>query len=218
MTTADLSKDELEAALGGDREGMRQVCEALYPTVQYSVAAVLRYRRPGSRLAQDRDDLVQEVFRYLLDNDARPLRLWDPERAGGRSLRSWVGLIAGRHAGRILARRQARVAGEIGDAESVEPAEPSVLADTVVQRDLLDKLLDRLGDDLNEDEVALFEAIFVEVRPATEVAKDLGIPANTVHKRCQRLRQKITTIASDLTREGDIPLATLAIVLLQHFG
>ena len=218
MTAADLPTADLEAALAGDGQAMRRLCETLYPTVQYSVAAMLRYRRPGSRLAQDRDDLVQEVFRYLLDNDARPLRLWDPERAGGRSLRSWVGLIAGRHAGRTLARRQARLAGELPESEGAAPAEPRVLADDVVQRDLLDKLLTRIGRDLSEGEVTLFEAIFVEVRPATDVAKDLGVPANTIHKRCQRLREKITAIAQDLTREGDIPLATLAIVLLQHFG
>ncbi|MEM6992988.1 MAG: hypothetical protein AAF721_20900 [Myxococcota bacterium] len=205
-------REELDAALSGDAAALRRLCVALFPTVQHSVAAMLRYRGPGPTRAQERDDLVQEVFRYLLDNDARPLRLWDPERAGGRTLKSWVGLIAGRHAGRLAARRRNREARETGEAE-VEESDAS-LTDTLVQRDLLAKLLDRLERDLTAEELALFEAVFVEVRVASEVAAELGVAPNTIHKRCQRLRTKVASIAAELAQEGQPSVATLALLLL----
>lgn len=206
----EIGREQLERSLSGDRSALRTLCEALYPTVQHAVASVLRYH---SATNAERDDLVQEVFRYLLDNDARPLRLWDPDRVGGRSLRSWVGMIAGRHAGRLARKRRTSV-GEPFPEDGVDPAESGEFPTALLRRDLLDKLMERLEADLSVEELALFRAVFVEARTATDVAEDLSLAANTVHKRCQRLRAKVSSIAQDMLGEGQAALAGLALLLL----
>lgn len=208
-------RKELDAALSGNAVALRSLCGSLYPTVQHAVAAMLRYRSGSpSALVAERDDLVQEVFRYLLDKDARPLRLWDPERSGGRTLKSWVGLIAGRHAARVSARRAAQRTGEPTDFELFEHDEHDELGATIVRRDLVDKLLVALRRELSESEMALFEAIFVEARPASEVAAQWGVAPNTLHKRCQRLRSRVAQIAEQLVQGGHPAVATLVLLLI----
>src|SRR5215471_16061481 len=99
--TSDVADGELvKAALAGDRRATEDLVGRLARVIQVRVGVALLRRRHAARgrtLAQEVEDLMQEVFAALFEQDGRVLRRWDPAR--GLSLKSYVGLVAEREAG-----------------------------------------------------------------------------------------------------------------------
>ena len=56
----------------------------------------MRYKPGSGRVRQDVEDLAQDVFLRLFEENGRVLRSWDPAR--GLSLENFAGLVAERHA------------------------------------------------------------------------------------------------------------------------
>src|SRR5262245_1194983 len=90
----------IEAALAGDEGAVRQLVDELGPVIQARVARALLRRASGRSVRQEVEDLTQEVFASLFEDDGRILRAWDETR--GLSLKNFVGLVAGRQATSIL--------------------------------------------------------------------------------------------------------------------
>ena len=84
----------LDRALSGDVAQLPGLVDRWTPVIQARIVRVLRrYSETADpRVAQEVEDLVQQVFVALFENGAAALRAWQPER--GLSLDNWVGLIA----------------------------------------------------------------------------------------------------------------------------
>ena len=163
---------ELDALARGDKGAW----EAFVRRYAGLVAAAVR---GVAREAAEVEDLAQEVFVRLCKDDFRPLRSYDPTRAG---LSTWITIVA-RSTARDAMRRHRPVLMTIDAVpearlavDPIEPAERLKLPEALLsprQREILTMLYDR------EMEVA-------------EIANTLGIDPQTVrsahHKAMVKLR------------------------------
>ena len=127
------------------------------------------------------------------------LRSWDPKR--GRSLDSFVRLVARRHVASILRSRRRSpwtgtpVADEV--LERVVVGEPAT-ARHVESNEQLEQLLERLGERLDERGMLLFQLLYVEERSLEEVMATTDMTRDAVYAWRSRFRKLIGSLAADL--------------------
>jgi RNA polymerase sigma-70 factor (ECF subfamily) len=190
-------------ALAGDAGGLRRFVDELTPIVQARVARALSRSRAGRAQArsveQEIEDLTQEVFVALFDDDARALRAWDPAR--GLSLPNFVGLVAEHQVATILrsGRRNPwkeeptvnddldRSAGTVDDA-----------APRVESRDFFARLLDRLRVELTPRGLELFGMLLVEGRSVEDACERTGMSADAVYAWRSRLGKIVRRLAAEM--------------------
>lgn len=193
-------------ALGGDRAAQRQLADRLLDTIQREVVFVLRRRASpvGRDPRQEARDLVHDVLVALFERDAQELRRWDPER--GRSLDSFVCLVARRRVARVLGQRR-------GNPWSDNPTEPGILAQSLESNDAsltgrlesreqLQRVLDALLGQMSDRDVELFELIFVEERDPAEVAEAMDMTRGAVNAWSYRTRKLARQVAATTLDEG----------------
>ena len=92
MTETDEARSLIRQALAGDAGSVRALVDRLSPVIAERVTATLWHRTRRRNVAQEADDMIQEVFVSLFQADGKALRAWDPER--GMSLERFVGMLA----------------------------------------------------------------------------------------------------------------------------
>lgn len=191
----------IRAALSGDGAATRRLVHALLPVVQARVARALVRRRGGSGrdVRQEVEDLAQEVFASLFEDDARALRAWDPAR--GLSLASFCGLLAERQVASILrsGRRSpwTEAATELEDLEKDMGAEPDAEV-RVSSREQLDRLALRLRESLSPRGLELFQRLVVDEEPAARVAASVGMTMDAVYAYKSRLGKLVRKLAVEI--------------------
>jgi RNA polymerase sigma factor (sigma-70 family) len=201
-----MDEQALHKAFAGDRAALRDLLDEVRPVIHTRVARnLLRLRRKCDR--QDVEDLVQEVFLALFENDARLLRAWSADR--GLSLKNFVGLVAERLTSSIL--RSGRRSGHREDA--TEAARLQLVVDAVAQarqpglhepeealmaKQSVDVLLERLRRDLSPKAYRFFELMWVEERSQSEISRELGLSPNAIYTQRSRLVSAIRRILSEL--------------------
>ena len=192
------------AALAGDPQASQTLAARLLATIEREVGHLLRRRAVGRGDAREElRDLVQEVLLSLFERDARELRRWDPAR--GRSLDSFVRLVARRRAARLLARRGgssavATLLAAEGEAAEIE-ADDQLLADRLEGRSELGVVLDGLYAEMGPRDFELFDLLFLEEREPQEVAEALEMTRGAVNAWRYRMRKLARRLA--LSRLGD---------------
>ncbi len=178
----------VSAALAGDRLAMRQLfAHVICPVVE---------RRLAHRLAvagADRatlHDHVQEVLVHLLDRDADVLRRWDPQRG---PLAPYVGKVAENHLISRLRRKPPP-----GEREPLDD-EPAT-SETPEEQVGFTLIVIHLLREMNDNDAALFRAVYLEELSPEEAAALLGITREAAHKRIQRLRVRLGEMLSKPTK------------------
>jgi RNA polymerase sigma-70 factor (ECF subfamily) len=198
---ADPSDDErlVAEALAGDPKRRRQLATRLLGSIQREVVGVLRRAAAprGRDPRQEVQELTQDVLVLLFERDCQELRRWDPAR--GRSLDSFVRLVARRRAARIL--YQGR-----GNPWADEPIDPTIvdadasgdgdLARNLEERSTLGRVLDQLYAQMGERDLELFQLLFVDERDPQEVAEALGMTRGAVNAWSYRTRKLARQIAA----------------------
>ncbi len=219
---ANESGDEASAlvarALRGDVAGARALVVHVLPIVQARIARVLARRssRKSRDARQEVEDLAQEVFASLFENDGRVLRAWDPAR--GLSLASFCGLIAEREAASIL--RSGKRSPWTEDATEAEDLERDVGAAEggdvevhVASREHLERLTDRLREELSPLGLEMFQRLIVEEEPVETVCQKTGMKADAVYAWRSRLGKLARKLARELaSSEPNIPPAAPAVI------
>lgn len=191
----------LDRALGGDVTAVRRLVALLTPVVHARVVRTLVRRRGalGRDVRQEVPDLAQEVFVALFADDARVLRAWDPAR--GLSLVSFCGLVAEREAASILrsGRRSpwTESATELDTLEKelahVAPAEAFVAS-----REQLDRIVDRLREDLSPRGLELFHRLIVEEEDVASVCASTNMTPDAVYAWKSRIGKLVRKLATEL--------------------
>ena len=194
-------RELLDRALSGDATATRELVALVLPVVQVRVARVLSRRRArsGRDVRQEVEDLAQEVFAALFENDGRVLRVWDPAR--GLALASFCGLVAEREAASIL--RSGRRSPWTEDATPVEDLERGVgsAADAELgasSREQLERLAERLRQELSPRGLELFQRLIVEEEPVDAVCASTGMSADAVYAWRSRLGKLARKIALEI--------------------
>jgi RNA polymerase sigma factor (sigma-70 family) len=179
-------QDLVQRTLAGDRSATRHLfAHVICPVVE---------RRLSHRLAlagADRTefmDHVQEVLVHLLERDADVLRRWDPERG---SLEAFVAKVAENHLTSRLRKRPPPRPSENLDDEAAPP-------EMTEESTSFGQLVLHLLRDMNDNDAALFRAVFLEELTPEEAAERLGIKRDAAYKRIQRLRDRLAELLSNL--------------------
>lgn len=201
----------LRAALDGDRDALRALIAVLEPVLRARVRRkLIDTPRRSPCLPEDVEETVQETFAQLFRDDGRLLRRYSPDR--GMSLLNYVGQIAEREAGRVIRSRGfAKRRGE----ELVEPDDYRLDAAQEPAPDVLEKLqqiehhealLGALRDRLSDESFLVFEALYIRLLPAADVAAMFGCAVEAIYTRRHRIRATLRTLLEerlDATSAGD---------------
>ena len=201
------SDDLIAGALERDPAAMRALVDHLTPVIQARVARALMRRRAsalGRDIRQELEDLTQEIFLSLFDDDARALRAWSPEK--GLSLLNFVGLVAERQVASIMrsGRRSPWTEDPTDDMSShvdhvsVPPASPEA---RVGSQELLQVVLSRLRSSLSPMGLQVFELLVVQQCPVAEVGLQMGLDAGAVYAWRSRLKRLAQSIQEELEAE-----------------
>jgi RNA polymerase sigma-70 factor (ECF subfamily) len=199
------TREGIERALMGDEAAIRGLVDALTPVIQARVTRGLR-RRSGGRgrdVAQEVEDITQEVFVALFDDDGRTLRAWDPSR--GLSLANFVGMVAERQVASIL--RTGRRSPWTEDPTADDALDHSAGASPgpelrVVSRELFATIVRRLRDELSPRGLELFYMAVVEELPVDVVCAQLGMQPDAVYAWRSRIAKRVRRIAAELDDDG----------------
>lgn len=161
------------------------------------VVELTAHSRSVSLQRADRDDVVAEIFKTILEDDFAVLRRFEQRAA----FATYLTVIARRIAVREVARRR-REQG-LSDAEIAVPSEET----RVDNRDLVEALLRRL-DDRDAQVVRMFHQ---QGRSYGEIATKLGLSASTIGAILTRARKQMERIAKQQSprarRRGSAPAA-----------
>lgn len=189
MSDADL--ELTQRALAGNAGARRELAAKLVDGIQREVAfCLLRAARSSRRdPRQEVRDLVQDVLLALFDKDGQELRRWDPSR--GRSLDSFVRLVARRRVARTLGQRRGNPwADAPTDPQDFDRVDDGELVERLEERAQLDQVLMALYERMNERDHELFELLFVQEREPDEVAEMTGMSRGAVNAWSYRLRKQ----------------------------
>ena len=198
-------------ALAGDLSAMRRLVDQLAPVVHARVGRVLvafGASRHSRDIRQDVEDLTQEVFAELFEDDARVLRSWHVER--GASLQGFVALVAQRYAiSRLRSRKRqswnelSRVAPDDVDQDPValDPSPEAVVA----SREVLEEVIRQLRKELSPKGDALFRLLILEQRPHAEVVERTGLSSEAVYMWRSLLVKSARKIAEKISLETPRP-------------
>lgn len=200
MASSRDAENALAGALRGDARAMAALIDHLAPAVHAEVGGILRKRaRPRQNAEQEIEDLVQDVFAFLLGDGARPLRAWRPD--GGRALISFVRLLA-RHQTFSILRNAKR------NPWTDEPMAPEQVADAagsiegpereIVSRQMLSHLLDRLLPELTPRGMLLFQVLYVEQRPPEDACLEAGLSREAVYSWRKRVKRTILRLLEEM--------------------
>jgi RNA polymerase sigma-70 factor (ECF subfamily) len=149
--------------------------------------------------------MTHDVFVSLLENDARALRAWKPDR--GLSLVHFVGFLAERQVASIL-----RTGRRSPWTEDPTPAEDlhdlNAQADTgpeprIASRQMLEALLDRLRCALSPVGLKLFYALIVDKRPIEELAGEMKMTPAALYAWRYRLKKTVKQLGLELEGQSD---------------
>ncbi|MEO1481326.1 MAG: sigma-70 family RNA polymerase sigma factor [Myxococcota bacterium] len=207
-----MKRETITLAFSGDREAMRRLIERLAPVVHARVARVLiafGAARRSRDIRQDVEDLTQEVFGELFEDNARVLRSWSPQK--GATLEGFVGLVAQRYAITRLRSRKRQTWKELGRTEDELTGAEGTASETptpeehVASREVLIEVVQRLRKDLSPKGDMLFRALILEQRSPADVAADTGMSTESLYMWRSRLIRSAREIAKKISLENPRP-------------
>lgn len=191
-----IDRERVALALAGEPESKEQVAAALLDIVfgrgAYVLRDVARRHRwdPGSEATALRFEFVE----YLLYDRPQVLANWDPARGASlstfilRELRWWLDRRLSGFRGNPRALELLRGGGD-EDVEHVRGAERDPEAALTSSLDL-----HRVLEDLSAEDLALLIARYHEGQEVGALARDHGVPENTMSKRLLRLRDRVRAL------------------------
>jgi RNA polymerase sigma-70 factor (ECF subfamily) len=194
-------RELVDRALSGDASATRKLVVLVVPVVQARIARMLirRRARGGRDVRQEVEDLAQEVFAALFENEGRVLRAWDPAR--GLGLASFCGLVAERESASILrSGRRSPWAADPTEAEALEKdlgAEPDFEA-RLATREQLELLVDRVRESLSPLGLEMFERLVVQEEAVETVCAATGMKPDAVYAWKSRLGKLVRKIAREI--------------------
>lgn len=188
-------------AIAREPEAVRAFVKKVGPIVHGRVAKALMRRRSTRDqrrdIAQEVQDLSQEVFLALFDDDARALRAWSPDRG---PIGAFVALIADHQVFSIFRSGRRRPWSDdvdvIAEPEAIEAdaRNPEMRA---ASREALDALLDRLRAELSPKGFDLFLRLYVEEQAVEVVCRELGMTADAIYAWRTRLSKLVRGMARE---------------------
>lgn len=202
---AELRPDDIDLAFRGSDEARRRLGVALWSVVERAVRQTVRPIARALRrdIGQEIEEFVQETWILLLKDEGRVLRMWDPAR--GRSLNSWIYLVAQRHILRTLKGHRRNPWGDhsqplheiVALIDDGLPLKQDLVSDLDRIVDLV-TLLDAVRAELGEARWSMFRQIFIEQRAPADIAADAQLGVSQIYDLASYFRRQVRAIARSL--------------------
>jgi DNA-directed RNA polymerase specialized sigma24 family protein len=191
--------DVVNRAILREPDAVHALVRAIGPVIHGRVVKALVKRAQGRDVFQDVEDLVQEVFVKLFENDAKALRAWDPARG---PLGGFVALLADHHvfsafrSGKRRPWTQDMVPLEEDDAPPTSQAcSPESRA---LSQEALDGLLDRMREELSPKGFDVFLRLYVHGQAIDVAARELDMTVDALYVWRTRLSRLAKTLSAEL--------------------
>lgn len=196
MSSSATDREQLLRALDDEPAARRALAHRLYLAIRREVACQLAIRQRHGLGDGDEQpaDLVQDVMLYLYERGGQELLRWDPTR--GRSLDSFVRLVARRRVHRRLGRPRACVVTAAGDVDA-----PIDFTTHLAVRRELEQLLAQLRLRPDSRDAQLFELLFAGGHAVEDVARELGMTVGAVTAWRYRVRRHARALEDASGRE-----------------
>lgn len=198
---ADLSPDVVARAIAREPDAVRALVNAISPVIAGRVARALHRRgarSTGRNVAQEVEDLTQEVFVALFADDARALRAWRPERA---PLGAFCALVADHQVYSIFRSGKRRPwSNDLVVSDEIEATAPEAHGPEarVASRQAFDALWNRLRSELSPKGLDLFQRLYVEEESVESVCAATAMTADAVYAWRSRLAKLVRRLAAEL--------------------
>lgn len=190
----------IERALSGDVRARETLTHRLIPVVRAHVL------RAFSKSRDEAEDLCQEAWLALIENDGARLRAFDPDR--GASLEGFVGLVTDREVIRGIRQRRALKRG--GAATHVSTDDDATTADlsdaratpasVVEARDLADQLAGHLEEQLAPKGLLVLRYVFEDGMSPVDAASVMGTSVQVIYNWQHKIRALSRAFMEDVTR------------------
>jgi len=206
---SDLTPELVDRALEGDLDAQGRLVSALTPEIHWSVAKMLRRWRTGVAagrdLRQEVEDMVQEVFVELFEDDGNTLRRWDPERL---PLEGFVSYVARIRTAEVLRSRRSPWREDPNPADELPSGSVRrTPEDDALSQDQLRKVHLCLTAGFQPADAHLFELFFLRQVSPQEAAEASGRSVAAVYKwrsrlyeRARKCRDEVSKTSSRLQR------------------
>jgi len=171
-------------ALSGDQAAETELTERLLlPLLN---AAVSKYLLGTAKKRYEKEDVIQEVFQHLYQDGWKKLRPYDPSKALFKTYvwsvtRNW---IKDHSRGR-------------GPPEPLEDAESGRSPDSgPEEKARMGELIQRIAKVLDEEDLLLFQWVYLEPLERKDIAERLQISLESVYKRIQRMEARVKEVLS----------------------
>lgn len=147
--------------------------------------------------------MTQEVLCLLFQNDEKILRAWDATR--GLSLLNYVGLVAEREVGHVLASgRRSPWALDPTDSVELEAAAgmESSVEERVASRELFDHIHARLRDELSPKGLELFRLLVTDEVSFEDAAATSGLSTSALYTWRSRLLKRARELRDEIEGAG----------------
>jgi RNA polymerase sigma-70 factor (ECF subfamily) len=179
-----------------------QDAESWKTFVETYAPLVYRYARRQGLQDADAADVTQDVMAEA----ARCLRTFEYQPERGR-FRDWLGTVTRRQLARFHAKQNRLVTGANNAAtaavldQSAAPGAEATWTDEF-NAQVLRTALERIRPHFQAVTWSAFEGVWLESRPAAEVARELDVPLDAIYvaksRVLKRLREEILLLAEDL--------------------
>ncbi len=199
---ADLTPELVRLALDGDADAQRRLIERLTPEIHFSVVKMLRCWRTGPAsgrdLRQEIEDMVQEVFLELFEDDFKALRRWDPDRL---NLCGYVSYIARIRTAEVLRSRRSPWRDDPTPDTSLDREAPRENPEgEIAWRDLLSKVYLCLFKGFSPYDAQLFDLLLVRLVSPQEVAAKVKKTVDAIYQWRSRLYKKARKCRDKLSK------------------
>lgn len=198
----DLTPDLVRDALAGVAAAQRRLIEKLAPEIHFSVAKMLRSWRKGPAsgrdVRQEVEDMVQEVFLELFEDDGKALRRWDPDRL---PLRGYVGYIARIRTAEVLRSRRSPWREEPNPAAELDRETPRGNPENEASsREELREVYLCLIRGFTADDGRIFDLLLVQEASPLEAAAVTGKSVDAIYQWRSRLYKRARKCRDRLSR------------------
>lgn len=195
---ADPTHELLQGCIRGDAGARRRLVDEYSGIVSYGVSVIFQqFGRPSRK--EEIEDMSQEVFLALFDQDARKLRQY--QGRNGCSLASWIRVVANRLTIDRL-RKEGRTISldDPGNAEATKIRETrpdgTPGPEPQVEEAMRAARVREMIEDLPSKDRLFVQLFYFQGLPIEEVAQNLSITTNAAYVRKMRLHEKLRRIAA----------------------
>lgn len=197
-------EEEIRLALAGNGPACTRLVRRLTPVIQSRVArALLRWRTgsaAGRNVRQEVEDLTQDIFLYLFEDDGKVLGSWRPER--GLSFLNFIGFVAYKQAISIL--RNGKTSPWKDEPTPSDELDAVVLEsnpeEIIASREQLELLLDHLVEELSPLGWHLFDLLFLRELSVEEVVRETKMSRAAVDQWKSRLRRLARRLLDEISK------------------